>query len=499
MTPTSAKDIAKLMDAIAELERAKKKDYEAISDSYLALAMAQKDLQDWNSSIEASEDSIKWAKKINDKFVKSFKISKATEEIGSTYEAIEEFSKAITYYNDAIDTLEKSIEGLIKERKKISEEDFLKYSTLTRSLYVNYLKRKIDVYLKTQDEKKAKETIQKPWQKYLKKKDPDYLEILTFLADINIHFAAHQKVKNLDLLIYAIGELVILEFFAKKYSEDQKYWSNKMHRDLREKSKILVETLRIPLDEQILGKEMLNILKQEQLETKDHMYIDKILKIRSEDVAKKNEELMNIIDAIKKDEAAFIVLSMAQNELIMSLAEENKYNEAFEKAKDVMKIIKKIKNKLVKNFMLGETQLTIFRVNAKRQDWKQAEKEVKKAIDYFEENIHTMCHACFATLELASLYITQKNLNKAESTLEKPIERCAELGSPELLARLFELLGGIKLKNEKIDEAAVHFGASAFFYLIANDQDKYREFLTLGIHLYGKFLESIGFEAVQFT
>jgi len=149
--------------------------------------------------------------------------------------------------------------------------------------------------------------------------------------------------------------------------------------------------------------------------------------------------------------------------------------------------------------MLGETQLTIFRVNAKRQDWKQAEKEVKKAIDYFEENIHTMCHASFATLELASLYITQKNLNKAESTLEKPIERCAELGSPELLARLFELLGGIKLKNEKIDEAAVHFSASAFFYLIANDQDKYREFLTLGIHLYGKFLESIGFEAVQFT
>ncbi|MHA1649336.1 MAG: hypothetical protein ACTSYB_04000 [Candidatus Helarchaeota archaeon] len=351
--------------------------------------------------------------------------------------------------------------------------------------------------MKIKDEKKAIETVTKLQEKYLKTKDPNYFEIMTFLADINIFLA--QRLKNIDLLVKGIGELLILDFFAKKFSEDQKFWSNKFHRDIKEKSKFLINTLKIPINEKILGKETLTILKQIELETKDHIYIDKILEIKQSDkFQNKIDDLRTIIQSIKDDEASPVVYSMAINELITSLAQQNKYNEAFEEAKNATKEIKRIKNKQVKDYLLGETYLNLFRVNIRRQDYKQAEKEAKKAIEFFEENINTLSHACFAIFELASLYMTQERLDKASSLLEKPTEFSEHILSPDLLARLYELLGGINLKSKDFHNAALYFGASALFYLISDDQEKYREFITLAINLYNRYLKSRGFIGVQF-
>ncbi len=496
------KEIAKIQEQIDILEHDKKKNWEEITDTYLALSLAVKRVDDWNKAIEAAELSMKSARKIKDKYVKSFKISKASEEIGSIYEIIEDYSKATKYFDDAIDSIEKVIENLIKEKEKLAEEEFTKHSTLTKSLYVDYLKRKIEVLLTTNDEKKARESVTKLREKYLKTKDPNYFEILAYLADINIFLA--QKLRDADLVVRGVGELLIIDFFAKKFSDTDRFWSNKLHRDLRENGKILLEMFHIPLDEQILGKETLSILKQIELETKDHMYIDKILELRKKETEKeKIDNLIKTIAQIREEEeskadSAKMVLSMAQNELIMSLAEENEYTNALEKAKNIIKETKKIKNPFVKNFMLGEIQLNLFRINVRRQDYKQAEKEAKKAIDFFEENINTISHACFTMLELASCYMIQNRFDKAESMLEKPIDLCEKSGSAELLARLYELLAGIKLKSEEYDEAAIYFSASAVFYLISDDQDKYREFITLAINLFNEYLKTIGFEGVQF-
>ncbi|NVM27984.1 MAG: hypothetical protein HWN65_03995 [Candidatus Helarchaeota archaeon] len=491
------KEIAKIQDQIATLKREKKKDWEAISDTYLALAIVLREAEDWLRSEEAAEDSIKFAKKIKNDYIKNSKIGQAFEEIGNTYAVIQEYPKALKYVDDAINVIEKSLASLTKEKKKLEPEEFVNYSTLTKSLYVEYLKHKTEILLVQNEEKKARESITKPWEKYLKTKDPKYIENLTFLSDIKIHLAL--KLKNVEQVIEAIGELIILEFFAKKFSDDKKYWSNKLHRDLREKGKILVDAFKIPVDQEILGKETLNILKQLELETKDHMFIDKILELKkSEDYKKNIEDLKTITDNIKKEEASKLVLTIAENDLMVSLAQINEYSEAFEKAKDIQKEIKKIKNKIVKNFILGETQLNLFKVNVRRQDYKQAEKEIKKGIDFFEENINTLGHACFAMLELASCYIMQDHFDKAGSILEKPLEMCEQIGDPSFLARLYELLAGIKLQVNDYKGAAVNFAASAIFYVISDEQDKYREFLTLAINLYNHYMESIGFVSVKF-
>ncbi len=469
-----------------------------ICDEYLALCNALTKVSDWTKAIEAADESIKTAKKIKDKFIRDFKICKANEEIGTIYETIEDYTKATKYFNDAIDIIEKVIETLYKEGKKLSEEDFVKHSTLTKSLYVDYFKRKIEVLLKTKDEKKAIESVSKLRIKYLKTKDTNYFEILTYLADINIYLA--QKLKDVDLLIKGVGELLILDFFAKNFSEDQRYWSNKLHHDIRENGKIIVESLNIPLEEQVLGKETLNILKQTDLETKDHMYIDKILDLKKTEVIKeKNDNLIKISEQIKQDEASTIVLSMAENELILSLAQANEYTEALNRAKEIIKEAKKIKNKIIKDYLLGEIQLNLFRVNVKRQDYKQAEKEAKKAIEYFDENLNTIAHSCFTMLELASCYMIQNRFDKAEMLLEKPVEMCEEGGSAELLARLYELLAGIKLKVNNFEESAIFFAASALFHLITDNENKYREFITLAIHLYNQHLQALGFVGIDFN
>jgi len=495
------KEIAKIQDQIENLEHEKKKDWEEITDTYLALCLAIKKVDDWFKAIEAAELSIKSAKKIKNKYVKSFKVSKASEEIGKIYEIIEEYPKAIKYFDNALEAIEKVIEYLMKEKEKLAPEEFIQYSTLTKSLYVDYLKGKIEVLLAIKDEKKAKESILKLRDKYLKKQDVHYFEILAYLADITVFLA--QKLRDIDLLVRGVGELLIIDFFAKKFSGENRFWSNKLHRDLKENGKILVDTLHIPLDEQILGKETLTIFKQIELETKDHMYIDKILDLRKEENEKeKIEDLLKTIQQIQEEElkadSSKMVLSMAQNELIIALAAENEYTNALEKSKEIIKEIKKIKNRMVKDYMLGQIQLNLFRINVRRRDYKQAEREAKKAIEFFEENLNTTAHACFTMLELASCYMIQNRFDKAEAMLERPIELCEKSGSADLLARLYELLAGVKLRGEKYDEAAIYFSVSAVFYLISDDQNKYKEFITLAINLFNEYLKSLGFKSVKF-
>ena len=93
----------------------------------------------------------------------------------------------------------------------------------------------------------------------------------------------------------------------------------------------------------------------------------------------------------------------------------------------------------------------------------------------------------------------QNRFDKAEELLDIPINLCEKSESAELLARLYELLAGVKLKRENPDESAILFAASALFYLIIDDSDKYREFITLAINLYNQYLKSIGFEGINFN
>jgi len=489
------KEISKIKSQIEKLEHEKKKNYEILSDTYLALANELANAEEWLKGEEAASTVIKLAKKLKDKILKNLKIAQANEVMGRIYGIIQEYQKAIKYFNEGLNALDTNFEELLKDRNKMTEDEFAQQIVLTKSLYIDFLKQKISLLLQNKEDKQAKESIIKPIQKYLKTRDPNCIEILLFLSDIKIELAL--QLNDSDEVIRAVSELLLLDFFAKKFSEAARYWSNKFHRDIKEKSKFLVKTLKIPLNKKVLGNETLQILKQVNLEIKDHMYIDKILDFKQLDSLAENiNDLTELLHKIKEDDASPIVLSLARNELMLALAEVNKYNEAFESAKDTIKELKKIKNKSVRDFLLGETQRNLFKINVKRQDYKQAEKEIRKSIEYFEENLNTLGHACVATLELANCYILQDRFDKAKALLTKPIESCERFESAELLARLYEVIANVELKLKNFNAAAICFVASALFYLMCDDQEKYKEFFTLSVNLYNQYLELIQFPTI---
>ncbi|MHA1300655.1 MAG: hypothetical protein ACTSO9_14655, partial [Candidatus Helarchaeota archaeon] len=109
------------------------------------------------------------------------------------------------------------------------------------------------------------------------------------------------------------------------------------------------------------------------------------------------------------------------------------------------------------------------------------------------------CHAYFTKLELASCYMIHNSLDKADSIFKNSLELIEEINSLEYFARLFELLGANKLRQEDHYSAAINFQISALFYLLLNDNKKYQEFVTLAINLYNEYLKTLEFTGIEFT
>ncbi|MFX1449635.1 MAG: hypothetical protein ACFFCM_02260 [Promethearchaeota archaeon] len=481
---------------INKLETEKDKDWDALFDAYLALGIAYKKLEDWTKGLENVKNAINIAKKIKKNFTKIVKTCMARKEIGSINEIIQEYPKAIKEFDESLKDLEKILEELTKNHEKLPEDEFQNNSLIVKSLFFEFLRQKVSIYLKLKDEKKAKESIFKPWIKFLDKKSKDYIEDLANFAELYT-LIAKTLGQPIELLNWT-GELLILDVFAKKLSTNPSYWTDKVHQHIKENSQILLDLLNISIDGEILGKETLNMLKELELEDKDFMYIDKLLDLDNEEQYKNNFDVYyELFETARKDDAAIEIQVMILNELILALSFKYEYNEAIQRSKDALKLIKSIKYKDVSNFFSGKFELTKFRVNLKKQDFKQAEKDAKKAIDYFEQNISTIGHANFAKLELASCYMIQDQLDKAESILEEALETVEEIKSLEFLARLYDLLGGIKLKLEDKYTAAINFQISALFYLYLNDEERYKEFVTLAINLYKEYLETIDITGIE--
>ncbi len=481
---------------ITKLENVKQKDWDALADAYCALGIAYKKLEDWSKGLENAKNAINIAKKIKKNFTKIIKTCKARKEIGSINEIIQEYPKAIKEFDEALKDLEKVLDELMKDQEKLTEDEFLHKSSIVKSMFFDFLKQKVSIYLKLKDEKKAKQSIFKPWIKFLDKKSKDYIEDLANFAELYT-FIAKTLEQPMELLNWT-GELLILDVFAKKLSTDQAYWTKKVHQHIKENSQIILDLLNISIDEEILGKETLNMLKEIELENKDFMYIDKLLDLKSKYQYKNNFDVFNkLFEEARKDTASIIIQIMILNELILSLGIKHEYKGAIQKSKDTIKLLKSVKNKNMKNFISGKLELNKFRVNLKKQDYKQAEKEAKKAIEFFEENINTIAHANFAKLELASCYMIQDEFDKAQSILEESLEDIEVINSLEFLARLFDLLGCVNLKSKDDYSAAINFQISALFYLYLNDAEKYKEFVTLAINLYKAYLDTLDITGIE--
>ncbi|NVM01457.1 MAG: hypothetical protein HWN67_03930 [Candidatus Helarchaeota archaeon] len=481
---------------INKLENVKQKDWDALSDAYCALGIAYKKLEDWTKGLENEKNAINIAKKIKKNFTKIIKTCKARKEIGSINEIIEEYPKAIKELDESLKDLEKILDELMKDQKKLPEDEFLRKSSIVKSMFFDFLKQKVSIYLKLKNEKKAKESIFKPWIKFLDKKSKHYIEDLANFAELYT-FIAKTLEQPIELLNWT-GELIILDVFAKKISTDRAYWTKKVHQHIKENSQILIDLLNISIGGEILGKETLNMLKEIELEDKDFMYIDKLLDSRKKKHYLKNIETLNtLFQEASNDNAALAIQIMILNELVLALGLNYEYKTSIQKSKDAIKLLKSFKHKDLKNFFSGKFELTKFRVNLKKQDYKQAEKEAKKAIDYFEQSVATIGHSNFAKLELASCYMIQDQLDKAESILEDALEDVEEIKSLEFIARLYDLLGGLKLKSEDNYSAALNFQISALFYLYLNDIEKYKEFVTLAINLYREYLETLDITGIE--
>jgi len=482
---------------INKLESEKKKDWDALCDAYLALGIAYKKLEDWSKGLENAKTAINIAKKIKKNFTKIIKTCKARKEIGNINEIIQEYPKAIKEFDDSLKDLEKILEELIKDQDKLQEDDFQNKSSIVKTMFFDFLKQKVSIYLKIKEEKKAKESVFKPWIKFLDKKSKDYIEDLANFAELYT-FIAKTLEQPIELLNWT-SELLILDFFAKKISNNPSFWTDKVHQHIKENSQTLLNLLNISIEGEIFGRETLNILKQVELEDKDFMYIDKLLELSNKEQYKNNFDVYTeLFEESRKDDASIGIQVMILNELILALGFKYEYNAAIQKSKDVLKLLKSIKHKDLRNFFSGKFELTRFRVNLKKQDFKQAEKDAKKAIEYFEQSVTTIGHANFAKLELASCYLIQDQFDKAESILEEALETVEEIKSLEFLARLYDLLGGIKLKLEDQYSAAINFQISALFYLYLNDEEKYKEFVTLAINLYKEYLETLDITGIEF-
>ncbi|MHA1376954.1 MAG: hypothetical protein ACTSRG_01105 [Candidatus Helarchaeota archaeon] len=492
-----------IQNFINAIERSKEKDFNTLADAFLALCIANRNMEYWVKGFENARNSINAAKKIKKDFTKNLKISMARRQIGTINNIIQEYNKAIKDFDEALSLLEKNLEQLIKtrdalEQLKITKEDFAKKSSIVKSLYFDILDQKVSVYLKMNDEKKAKASISRPFIKFLEEREKYFLEDLANFALLYSNLA--KKLEQPIEFLNWTGELLLLDVFSKKISQNKNYWTNKIHLHIKSASQELLELLNITVDGEILGKEILNVLKEVKLENKDFSFIDKLLKFKNNQIYKKGfDELINLLENAKEANISPVVQLMIMNETMQALSQKYKYREAIQLSKDAIKILKSIKQKNVKNFMTGRLELTLFRVNLKRQDYKQAEKEAKRAIDSFEENINTVAHAFFTKLELASCYMIQNLLDKADSILENVLDVVEHIDSLEYFARLFELLGANKLRQEDHYSAAINFQISAIFYLLLEDDEKYQEFITLAINLYHQYLKTLEFTGVEFN
>ncbi|MHA1385756.1 MAG: hypothetical protein ACTSR3_18545 [Candidatus Helarchaeota archaeon] len=497
------KGIIDIQKFINRMEDQKNKNYIMLTDAYLALSIANKKLEQWIKGIENARYSINTAKKIKKDFIKNLKISKSKLHIGTIFDIIQDYPKAIREFDEALNLLEKNLEQLLKtrdalEQLRLTKDDFIEKSSIVKSLYFDILDQKVTVYLKIKDEKKAKMSISKPFIRLLKEREKYFIEDLANFAQLYTNLAKKLK-QPLEFLNWT-GELLLLDVFAKKISHNKKHWTNKIHKHIQEAGETILDMLHINLNGEILGKEILNVLKEAKLENRDFSFIDRILDLKTNLEYKKGFKVLNnLLENAREYNVSPIVQLMIMNEFMLALSQKYMYKEAIQKSKDAIKILKSIKQRNIKNFMTGQLELTLFRVNLKRQDYKQAEKEAKRAIDDFEKNINTICHAYFTKLELASCYMIHNSLDKADSIFKNSLELIEEINSLEYFARLFELLGANKLRQEDHYSAAINFQISALFYLLLNDNKKYQEFVTLAINLYNEYLKTLEFTGIEFT
>ncbi|MHA1299805.1 MAG: hypothetical protein ACTSO9_10250, partial [Candidatus Helarchaeota archaeon] len=192
------KGIIDIQKFINRMEDQKNKNYIMLTDAYLALSIANKKLEQWIKGIENARYSINTAKKIKKDFIKNLKISKSKLHIGTIFDIIQDYPKAIREFDEALNLLEKNLEQLLKtrdalEQLRLTKDDFIEKSSIVKSLYFDILDQKVTVYLKIKDEKKAKMSISKPFIKLLKEREKYFIEDLANFAQLYTNLAKKLK------------------------------------------------------------------------------------------------------------------------------------------------------------------------------------------------------------------------------------------------------------------------------------------------------------------
>jgi len=117
-----------------------------------------------------------------------------------------------------------------------------------------------EVDIKLKDEKKAKDSISKLFIKILKSKNKYYIEDLAVFAEIYTYLSNELNLP-LEFLNWT-GELLLLDIFAKKFSINKDYWTQKIHQHLKENIPTILDLFKITLDGEILGRETLYIFDE---------------------------------------------------------------------------------------------------------------------------------------------------------------------------------------------------------------------------------------------
>ena len=90
--------IAKIQNQIKSLESEKKKDYEAIVDTYIALAMAIREAEDWLKAEEAAETAIKIAKKLKINLLGISSTPRRMRQLGAFMKLLKNIRKQLNFW-----------------------------------------------------------------------------------------------------------------------------------------------------------------------------------------------------------------------------------------------------------------------------------------------------------------------------------------------------------------------------------------------------------------
>ncbi|MHA1751193.1 MAG: hypothetical protein ACTSYZ_02385 [Candidatus Helarchaeota archaeon] len=481
----------------------KKKNYRLICDYFWILGDAYKKKEEYLNSIESYHSALKYINKIKDNILdKNCRLAKSYYKIANVYIELQEIEEIIRFKNNTLNCIEKNKQILIQTSNfPLVKDNFEKYLNFI-DYYYKILEESIKYYRKSDQLDKFEKRINKIWNEIFKEKNSYRIfemgYILHILTIIAIIYKDYNSLWEYITLGFEVSS--ICECLTSSKSKFNKIWKRSLHEFLSLginfiKSIYEIDESHVPENK----NKLIDIILELNLEKQDIYYLEKLFRYKEKNnLTHKGKFNIHSLNAEIQKEGKIhsIVKILYVNELILHLLEKKEFLKAIELAENNLKIIhKEIKDKRIRNYFIARMNQILFRIEVKKQNYKESEKFGKKVINMFEnEGIRRKYDLLLFIIEFANFNIQIKQYDKAKSYLNYALEIAKSKRNKkyELFMQIFESYAEISWGNSEYVESMINIFKSLCFYLIFNRNDlKIMNKLTW---MFFQFLESKKFD-----